>query len=251
VTGRATRLLDLADRLRAAAETTVDELAAGLGVSPRTLRRDLATLRERGLPITGEAGRGGGIRLEGARGVVAIHLSVPEVVALWLGARLARAAAHLPWSRRAEGALTKLLASLPTPRARELRDLCGRIVVGPAASERVRGDLGPLAPELLRLFEEAVRGGVALGFRYRDRESRVTTREVEPHGLAITPPVWYLLGRDVAAGRPRMFRMDRIAAPALRSALRFRPDPSVVRALLPAEVTWEPLMPFPRSGAQL
>jgi predicted DNA-binding transcriptional regulator YafY len=250
VSRHATRLLDLADRLRATAETTVDELATDLGVSPRTLRRDLAILRERGLPIRGEPGRGGGIRLEGARGVVAVHLAVPDVVALWLGARLARAVADLPWSRRADGALTKLLASLPASRARELRDLCGRIVVGPSASARVRGSLGPIAPELLRLFEEAVSAGVALGFRYRDRDGRVTTREVEPHGLAITPPVWYLLGRDATTGQPRMFRMDRMSAPAVRSALRFRPDARLVRALLPVDVSWEPLLSLTRATRQ-
>lgn len=240
---RATRLLDLADRLRATAETTVDELAAGLGVSARTVRRDLAVLRDRGMPISGQAGPGGGIRLEGARGVVAVHLGVPEIVALWLAARLARAVAEVPWSRRTEDALTRLLASLPAARARELRELCGRIFIGPRASARVRDELAPVAPELLRLFEEAVGRGVALGFRYRDRNGRLTERRVEPHGLSITPPVWYLLGRDVETGLPRMFRMDRIAEPALRSALVFQPDLRVVQALLPPEVPWEPLRP--------
>ena len=64
---RADRLMDLADLLRGRDETTVAGLAGELGVTPRTLYRDLAALRDRGLPITGEPGRGGGIRLEGSR----------------------------------------------------------------------------------------------------------------------------------------------------------------------------------------
>jgi len=71
---RADRLMDLADLLRGREETTVAGLAGELGVSPRTLYRDLAALRDRGLPITGEPGRGGGIRLVGSRGVTAVHL---------------------------------------------------------------------------------------------------------------------------------------------------------------------------------
>jgi predicted DNA-binding transcriptional regulator YafY len=109
--------------------------------------------------------------------------------------------------------------------------------------------VGPVAPELFHLFETAVRGGTCLAFRYRDRDGRRTLREVEPHGLAITPPVWYLLGRDVDSGLPRMFRMDRIAEPASRPRLSFRADRKLVEALLPSEVSWEPLLGFTRPAA--
>jgi predicted DNA-binding transcriptional regulator YafY len=53
---RADRLLNLADLLRGRDVTTVDALANELGVSRRTVLRDLASLRARGLPITGEPG---------------------------------------------------------------------------------------------------------------------------------------------------------------------------------------------------
>ena len=52
-------MLKLADLLRGRDATTVADLASELGVSRRTLLRDLAALRERGMPITGEAGPGG------------------------------------------------------------------------------------------------------------------------------------------------------------------------------------------------
>ncbi len=64
----------LADLLRGRDATSIRELAEELGVGRRTLLRDLAALRERGLPITGEPGPGGGVRLEGDRGITAVHL---------------------------------------------------------------------------------------------------------------------------------------------------------------------------------
>src|SRR5687767_15743077 len=126
---RAERLLELTDLLRSRETTTVNELARELRVSRRTLLRDLATLRERGLPITGEAGPGGGIRLEGDRGVAAVHLSLEEIVAIWLSERLSRAASDLPWGEATSSGMAKLLGTLPAPRARALRALCRRVVV--------------------------------------------------------------------------------------------------------------------------
>lgn len=80
-------------------------LAEEFGVRERTLLRDLATLRQRGLPITGEPGPGGGVRLEGDRGVAAVHLTIVEVIALWLAATLSREASNLPRGEDARSAL--------------------------------------------------------------------------------------------------------------------------------------------------
>jgi len=238
---RTDRVMDLVELLRGRGAVSVGALAEALSVSRRTVLRDLATLRARGLPITGEAGPGGGVRFEAERGVTAVHLSVAEVVSLWLAARLSRAGSDLPWGGAARSGLAKLLASLPAPRARELRSLCRRVIVGPPASDRVRGGAGQPPPELLALFESAFLGGRGLAFRYVDQAGRSTQRRVEPHGLLVQPPVWYLLTRDADKGEPRMFRMDRIAAPRLLADLAFRPDPAVVAANLPAGVDWEPL----------
>jgi predicted DNA-binding transcriptional regulator YafY len=243
---RAVRLFELRERLQATAETTVGALAAELGVSERTVRRDLVTLRERGLTITGESGPGGGVRLEGRRGLTAVHLAVEDVVALWLAVRIARAtgplAGPLPWGRRAERVVPKLLSALPNARARALRDLCRRIYVGPPASDTVRGMAGTGVPELLGLVERAAFEGYALRFAYRDRNGQATTRHVEPHGVLIQLPVWYLLARDVPANALRMFRMDRITTPALDAQHRFSADPRVVQALLPTEVVCRALV---------
>lgn len=238
---RAHRLMDLADLLRGRDETTVASLSAELGVSQRTLYRDLAALRDRGMLITGEAGPGGGIRLDGHRGVAAVHLSIAEVVALWLAARLSGAASDLPWSGAARSGQAKLLGSLTRAKAAELRALCRRVIVGPPASEAIRGQAGAPPRELLGLFEEAFSRGMGLGFHYTDRQGRRTVRRIEPHGLMVEPPVWYILARDVEKSEPRTFRLDRIARPRLLAEIRFRPDVAMIEAQLPDRKRWLPL----------
>lgn len=239
---RAERLMDLADLLRGLEGTTVGALAEELGVSERTVLRDLSSLRRRGMPITGEAGPGGGIRLEGSRGITAVHLSLAEVVSLWLAATLSREASDLPWGESARSALSKLLASLSKDRARELRILCRRVIVGRPATARVRDGMGATPKELLQLFEDAFTRGVGLGFEYVDRLGRGSSRRVEPHGLLVETPVWYVLARDVDKGEPRMFRMDRIERPRILAELTFRPSLDVVSSLLADERGWRPLM---------
>jgi predicted DNA-binding transcriptional regulator YafY len=237
---RAERLMELADLVRGRGATTVAALAGELGVSRRTLLRDLAALRERGMAITGEAGHGGGIRLENG-GASAVHFSLSEIVAIWLGARLSRATSDLPWGEAASSGMAKLLASLPAPKARALRALCRRVVVGQPASAQVRAGAGGPPPELLRLFEQAFSGGLGLAFSYTDREGRASSRRIEPHGLLVEPPVWYVLARDVAKGEPRMFRMDRIARPKLLPEIVFRPDVRILEAQLSDHACWRPL----------
>lgn len=233
--------MELGDLLRGRETTTVDELAEELRVSRRTVLRDLAALRDRGLPISGETGPGGGVRLEGDRGVAAVHLSLTEIVAIWLGARLSQATSDLPWGDAADAAMTKLLASLPVNKARALRALCKRVVVGTPASATIRAGAGSTPKELLRLFEEAFSTGTGLGFHYTDREGRKTVRRIEPHGLLSETPVWYILSRDVDKAEPRMFRMDRISRPRLLADVSFRPDERMIRTQLPDLDRWRPL----------
>jgi predicted DNA-binding transcriptional regulator YafY len=239
---RTERILQLTDMLRGRETTTVSDLATELGVSRRTLLRDLASLRDRGMPITGEAGPGGGIRLDGDRARAAVHLSVAEVVALWLGARLSRGASDLPWGEAADSGMAKLLGSLSTAKGRALRGLCRRVIVGQPASAHIRAGAAAAPRELLSLFEAAFSNGVGLGFAYSDREGRQSHRRVEPHGLLVEPPVWYVLARDLDNGEPRTFRMDRISRPRILNNIFFRPDLSVIQVQLPNRERWRPLI---------
>lgn len=234
--------MDLVDLLRASEATTVERLAEELGCSTRTVRRDIATLRFRGLPIRGESGPGGGLRLDGPRGVSTLNLSIAEVVALWLAARLSNAVGNLPWSKAATSGLTKLLASAPKARVKELRALCRRVIIGPPPGVELLRQAGRSSPELLRLFELSFSTRRALGFHYVDAKGAKSKRRVEPHGLLVQAPIWYLLSRDLDKAEPRMFRMDRISRPRVLEGPTFEPDFDVIWSQLAPESEWEAMM---------
>lgn len=59
-----------------------DMLARDLGVSPRTIARDVERLRSSGVPLEVRAGRGGGVSLPPARADVTVVLDLPEAAAL-------------------------------------------------------------------------------------------------------------------------------------------------------------------------
>ena len=138
--------------------------------------------------------------------------------------------------------LAKLLASLPLAKARDLRTLSRRVIVGPDASFTIRGGAGAPPPELLRIFEDAFSRGHGLAFQYVDRSGAETRRTIEPHGLLVQPPVWYILSRDVEKGEPRTFRMDRISHPRIVPTIVFQPDVDVLRAQVPQGREWRPLV---------
>ena len=239
---RAERILELADLLRGRDATTVAQLAGDLNVSSRTVLRDLATLRDKGMLIASEAGPGGGVRLERGRGLTEVQFSLPEIVGMWLTARLSRETSNLPWGEAASSALSKMLASLPAAKSRDLRTLCRRVVVGPPASDRIRTGAGPPPPELLRIFEDAFSRGRGLTFQYVDREGAQSRRTIEPHGLLVKTPVWYILSRDLEKAEPRTFRMDRISKPRIVPTVAFQPNVDVIRVQIPQRNQWRPLM---------
>lgn len=221
---RVDRVMDLLELLRARDLTHLAEIAAALGVSTRTVLRDLGKLRERGWPIRADTGPGGGIRLERDRGVASVHLTVDELASLWLATKLAESVSAVPWSHAARVALDKALSSLPAERVRAMRRLVRRIVVGRPATPRIVRDLGRPTPEVLAAFESAFSRNLCLGFDYADRHGRQTTRVLEPHGLLVEVPAWYLLTRDTASGQARMFRLDRIKRVEVVEDRPFKPD---------------------------
>jgi len=247
---RIDRVTSLQALLRARESATARALADDLGVSERTVLRDLAALRDQGLPLESQSGRGGGFRLDRDRGVVAVHFALGEVIALWLAATLSASAAPTPWSNAARRALHKVLASLPKERARALRSMVKRVVVGRPASPRVYAELGSPSRELLAAVERCFAEGLCLDFDYVDGRGRPSSRSVEPHGLLVETPAWYLLCRDLERGVVRMFRLDRIRRASVLADRPFHPDLEAVFLEYQAQRLRDPGDRAPGCGAQ-
>lgn len=223
--------------LRHRGTVTGEEAAAFLGVSLRTLRRDVAALRDEGIVIEGEVGPGGGLRLDPRAPLPAVHFEVDEAIGLFLSLELARVALGFPFAGAADTALAKIVTALRPALADDLRRLMRRVVVGAPASPAVIASLQPVSPSLVGVFERAFRHQCALGFDYVDRHGQRSRRRVEPHGLLLQNPAWYVLGIDVDRDAARMFRFDRASNPRLVEAHTFVPRPlSVFDDLLVPEV---------------
>ena len=99
----------LIEELRLAGRpATADDLATALGVDVRTVERDIAHLRDAGVPIAARRGPGGGFRLDAPRTVPPVQLSPGEIAAL-----IASVTAVGPdISATARSALTRLLEAL-------------------------------------------------------------------------------------------------------------------------------------------
>src|SRR6266496_1768423 len=103
------RTMDRRDQLlrllRRRADWTTAGLARELGVSRRTVLRDLGDLREAGFDLATFSGPGGGVRLNLASIMITSQLRASEVVALNVAAEIARAANTVPFAAGAEQAL--------------------------------------------------------------------------------------------------------------------------------------------------
>ena len=200
--------------LRRRGDWTVDQLAGDLEVSRRTILRDVNLLRDRGFDITGMSGPGGGVRLEATSVAITSHLDAGEVVALILAVAVSESTSWVPFAVSAQSALAKIEAALPAKRVDELQRLMQRVLID-EAMQAEPDDGYKIDPDLVTVFEQAFTANMMLAFAYTDRHGSRTRRRVEPHGLLIRAPLWYVIAWDPRRDGPRLFRADRIRRPAV------------------------------------
>ncbi|MFE4993554.1 helix-turn-helix transcriptional regulator [Streptomyces mirabilis] len=199
------RLLRLLSLLQAHREWSGADLADRLGVTPRTIRRDVDRLRELGYPVNASPGTGGGYQLGAGAELPPLLLDDDEAVAVAVGLRTAAGQGIEGIGETSVRALAKLEQVLPRRLRRRVSALNAFTVPmlrGPQPSAVDPGVLSELA--------HACRDGERLRFEYRDHVGSPTRRTVEPHRLVCTERRWYLVAWDVDRDDWRTFRADRI-----------------------------------------
>ncbi|TXS14026.1 YafY family transcriptional regulator [Streptomyces sp. adm13(2018)] len=210
-TERVLTLLGLLQRRRA---WSGPELAERLGVTPRTVRRDVERLRTLGYPVHAGQGVGGGYRLGRGQDLPPLLLDDEEATATAVSLLAGAAAGTGDATLRA---LTKLDQVLPTRLRHEVRALSGSV-------EFFGGGRAPVEPEVLMTLAGACRDEVEAVFAYPSGGAP-RPRRVEPHRLVASDRRWYLLAYDLDRDDWRTFRVDRMTAVTART-WRFRPRPA-------------------------
>jgi predicted DNA-binding transcriptional regulator YafY len=211
------RLLRLLSLLQAPHDWTGSMLAERLGVSPRTVRKDIDRLRELGYPVRANRGSAGGYRLAAGTAMPPLLLDDEEAVAVALGLRTAAGGTVAGIEETSLRALAKLEQVLPARLRRRVQALQTYTVpVG-------RDGPGPLAdPGVLTTLAGACRDHERLRFDYRSHDGAASLRVVEPYRLVNWGRRWYLLAWDVDRSDWRTFRVDRIV-PRTPAGPRFTP----------------------------
>jgi predicted DNA-binding transcriptional regulator YafY len=214
----AQRLLRLLSLLTARHTWSGQDLAERLGVTPRTIRRDIDRLRDLGYQVSAVPGPGGGYELGAGSALPPMLLDDEAAVAVALGLRAAAGGSVAGLAEAAVRAATVIDRVLPDRLRRRMDALHASVVPLPTGTP-------PVSPDLLGLLALACQDSERLRFSYTDGAGRQSRRHVEPYRLVSATHRWYLVARDIDRDDWRSFRLDRLTAP-LPTGQRSRPaDP--------------------------
>jgi predicted DNA-binding transcriptional regulator YafY len=225
------RLLAVLAALQSRPSWSGPDLARQLGVTVRTVRRDVERLRLLGYPVESETGTHGGYRLgAGGATIPPLMLDADEVFAL---AVLTRAADKHGLGEAAERAIRKLEHTLPASLQRDIA-LTSTVV-------RVDSPTGDeLDSAVLRAVSAACRASDELAVRYRDRNGMVSERRLLPYRVVSIGRRWYLVARDARKPEWRTWRVDRVESVVPTGHRFVVGDPPDAAALVQRSISTSP-----------
>ncbi|EST25011.1 transcriptional regulator [Streptomyces niveus NCIMB 11891] len=199
------RLLALLSLLQTTRDWSGDDLARRLGITSRTVRRDIDRLRALDYPITTVKGPAGGYRLEAGTHLPPLLFDDDQAVALAIA--LQTAAVGTTVAEDASRALATLRQVMP-PRLRHRIDLL-RVT---AVQSPVAGDTPEVDAQVLLDLSRAIHAREELRFDYGPGQGGPAddVRRVQPHHLVTWHHRWYLVAWDLHREDWRTFRVDRV-----------------------------------------
>ncbi|WP_150462404.1 helix-turn-helix transcriptional regulator [Nesterenkonia ebinurensis] len=224
------RFFSLLLALQARPVTTAPALAGEIGVSVRTIIRDLNWLAEAGFPVLTRQGRHGGVSLLPGSTLDATRLTSEE-------------REHLT------------LTGLDDDQRRRLGiDTASNRAIRKVATERTGDELLPLGDLVVSdnrpwfgsepegVTPAAIIGDLRRGMRlkitYRRFGREPSTRTINPYGLLAKAGRWYLVADENSA--PRLFALQRLLYwEVLRTRRRLRPGANLARVANELTSTWE------------
>ena len=177
---RSNRLFDLIQILRDGRLHRAADLAGVLGVSVRSIWRDMAMLTASGMPVEGE--RGVGYILRQPITLPPMMLQPAELIALRLGVRLVAEGGDANLAAAARSLASKIATVAPAPRDADT----GEDLFAPAAPAPQR------ASPHLPLLRKAIRQSERLTIAVLDTSGQLTQRDIRPLALALTGQTWVL-----------------------------------------------------------
>jgi predicted DNA-binding transcriptional regulator YafY len=201
-TSRVLRLLGLLQSRRV---WTSEELGERLGVTTRSVRRDVERLRDLGYPVHASKGHGGGYQLGAGAALPPLLLDPDEAVAMAVCLRLAAGGSVAGVGESALRALSKLDQVMPA----RLRSQVSAVHDTTVTLTTDHSD-SPVEPDVLMTLARACRDREHVAAGYIDRAGTSTERRLEPYQLVTTGRRWYLLAYDRDRLDWRSLRLDRL-----------------------------------------
>jgi predicted DNA-binding transcriptional regulator YafY len=185
---------------------TGEELAERLGVTTRSVRRDVERLRDLGYPVHASKGHGGGYQLGAGAALPPLLLDPDEAVAMAVCLRMAAGGSVAGVGESALRALSKLDQVMPA----RLRSQVSAVHDATVTLTSPSSD-SPVEPDVLMTLARACRDHEHVSAGYVDIRGSATQRRLEPYQLVTTGRRWYLLAYDRDRDDWRSLRLDRMA----------------------------------------
>ncbi|EON77996.1 transcriptional regulator, putative [Lunatimonas lonarensis] len=215
---RIDRLTAILTQLQSKRAVKAQEIADRFQISLRTVYRDMRSLEEAGIPITGEAGVGYTL-VEGYR-LAPVQFSKEEVVSLLIAEKIIEKFTDRESSRHFQSAMYKIKSLLNSGQKDRVANLSEQIAVISNPHKDREQTLQSLLNALLESKNVQLKYTSFL-------EEETTDRVIEPVGVYHAYGKWYLIGWCLLRLAYRTFRLDRVQSVTLLDTMRSRNHPSL------------------------